>query len=100
MILKKVLQNTKETQDYLKTLDKVYLVGLWAKYGYREYYFTGHFDKQYEPLVYDYCDFNGECDEWHLMPLCQTTSGGKVCYVFDEKQAHTIANALNNLREQ
>lgn len=97
--LKKVLKNSDKTNKYLKSLDKVYLIGLWTQYGYREHYFTGEFDENNVPLIYDYYDFNGMFDEWHLMPIYHTTSAAKLCYVFDENVAIKITNALNMQNE-
>lgn len=97
--MKKVLKNTAKTKEYLDSLPKIYMVGLWAKYGVRDYPFTGKYvfnsDGISVPLVYHYDDFNGACDNYWLRRLDQTTSGWIVMWTQDKKLADEIAKLLN-----
>ena len=95
--MKKVLKNTKKTRKYLETLPKIYLVGCWARYGVREYYYTNKNDKNGVPLVYDYYDGNGTCDLWELIPITETTCGAKLAYSQTKETAQGIADALNSV---
>lgn len=98
----KVLENSAETKAYLDTLKKIYLIGCWAHYGVREYYFSGKYaDKdKTKPLVYDYDDHNGACDNWYLRELDDTTTGYVWGWTFNKKDAERIANNLEAKREQ
>lgn len=106
--LKRVLPNNDKTRQYIDNLPKIYLVGCWAHYGVMERPFTGeyiktpHYLRGYKgeekwasvPLVYDYEDGNGTCDEWRLRPLTNVTTG--TIYVWTESKgiAEKIAEAL------
>ena len=93
--MKKILKNNKRTKKYLETLPKIYLVGFWARYGVREYYFANKNDKDGIPLVYHYYDGNGTCDLWELVPITHTTCAGQLAYTPYKELADYIANALN-----
>lgn len=93
--MKKVLPNTPKTKRYLDKLQKIYLVGYWAHCGVRDHYFSGKYDKYNVPLVWDYYDANGFCDEWHLIPLTQTTTGMVICWSFVKPTAKFIAESIN-----
>lgn len=99
--LKSVLDNTKETKAYLKKLRKIYLIGCWAHYGVREYPFSGKYsdkNKQH-PLVYDYDDHNGTCDNYFLKDLYKTTTGCIWGWTFNKKDAERIASNLEKKME-
>ena len=79
-MLKKKLERNKENIEYLDSLPKIYLVATWAKTGVWEFPFTGkyEFDKWAQcevPLVYQYDDFNGTCDNYYLRKITRTTTG-------------------------
>ena len=97
--MRKVLKNTAKTRAYLNSLPKIYIVGCWAKYGVREYPFTGKYalnrDGISVPLVYDYDDRNGTCDNYYLCRLDQTTSGAVVMWTQHKNTAHVIAALFN-----
>lgn len=96
--MKKVLKNTAKTRKYLNSLPKIYIVGCWAKYGVREYPFTEKYFSENGfsvPLVYDYDDCNGTCDNYWLRRIDQTTSGWIVMWTQDKKLADEIAELLN-----
>ena len=96
--MRKILKNTAKTRAYLDSLPKIYMVGQWAKYGVREYYFTGKYE-EWEgisvPLVYHYDDYNGTCDNYFLRRLDRTTSGGVVMWTQNKKLADKIAEMFN-----
>ena len=73
----KVLVNSSETKKYLNSLPRVYIAACWAGWGVRDFPFSGKYaDKDKTiPLVWDYCDFNGTADEWHLISIYDTTTG-------------------------
>lgn len=92
--MKKILPNTPKTKHYLDSLPKIYVVNCLAKYGVREFAFSGEYDCA-APLVWDYYDANGEKDEWHLRTIYQTTTGQVICWTEFKNIALHIANALN-----
>ena len=75
--MKKVLNDTKETKEYLNSLPKVYIAACWAGWGVAGFPFSGKYadKKKTIPLVWKYCDFNGTASEWHLMSIYNTTTG-------------------------
>lgn len=94
--MRKVMKNNKRTKKILDKCQKIYLVVHWAKYGVMEHYFSGKFDKDgVTPLVWHYVDCNGTKNEWHLMPIYQTTIGACFCWCNFRNFAEHIANALN-----
>lgn len=96
--MKKILLNNSKTQKKLNKLPKIYLVALWAKYTVIELPFTGKFVKQdgvYIPLVYNYVDFNGESDEYHLTKITLVTSGGCLIWTQYKNIANKIADLYN-----
>ena len=79
----------------LKRCRKIYVVGCWAKYGVREYYFSGKCDENGIPLVWDFTDHNGERDEWILRSIYETTCGRIYAWTDIRINAVVIANTLN-----
>ena len=94
---RRIKPNNKRTNKYLDKLKKVYLVGVWARSGIMECFFAGRYTKDGEPLVWEYYDCNGACDEWHLMPIHNITSGTVLKWTFDKKEAQLIADIYNHL---
>jgi hypothetical protein len=100
-LTKKVLSNNKRTQKYLKKLPKIYVVACWARFGVREYPFTGKFIKDkyrgdtYVPLVYDYDDCNGTSDNYYLRKLTNTTTGIIIMWTQNKNIAEKIAAMYN-----
>lgn len=94
---KNVLENCKETKEYLNSLPKVYIAACWAGWGVIDFPFSGRYLDQQKtiPLVWDHCDFNGEADEWHLVPISHTTSGAIAGWSFDEKMLKDYARLKN-----
>ena len=98
MKFKKILVNNKENLEFLNSLEKIYMVGYWAHYGTRDFPFIGKFENKsgyYFPIVYRYNDHNGTADQWELVSLRETTTGGIVCWSSSETMAKKIAAALN-----
>lgn len=95
--MKKILDNSKETIDYLNSLKNVYLVACWAKYGVMEFPFSGKYkDKEHlQPLVWQYDDFNGTSDNWYLRPIEDTTTGSIYLWTFSKEDAYRIAKQKN-----
>ena len=98
--MRKVLKNTPKTKAYLDSLPKIYLVACWAGYGVREFPFTGKYvQDEYNnisvPLVYDYDDFNGTCDNWYLRKLTNVTTGEIVMWTQSKDVARKIAELFN-----
>lgn len=104
--MKKVLKNNSKTKAFLDSLPKIYLVACWAKYGVSEYPFTGKYvqDKYRNnisvPLVYDYDDFNGTCDNWYLRKLTNVTTGQIVMWTQSKSVASKIAELFNKEMEE
>lgn len=91
--MKKRLPNNQKTKEYLASLRKVYFVGVWAGWGYREHYFAGDFvveHDRFQPLVWDYDDHNGTDDAYYLRPIEFTTTGCMYTWTFDEHLAQDI----------
>ena len=100
-LIKKVLSNNKRTQKYLEKLPKIYVVACWARFGVKEYPFTGKFIKDkyrgdvYVPLVYDYDDCNGTCDNYYLRKITNTTTGVIIMWTQNKNIADKIAAMYN-----
>ena len=95
--MKKILDNSKETRDYLNYLKNVYLVACWASYDVMEFPFSGKYkDKEHlQPLVWQYDDFNGTADTWYLRPIEDTTTGSIYLWAFSKEDAYRIAEKKN-----
>lgn len=95
--MRKVLKNNSKTKAYLDNLPRIYLVGCWAKYGVWEFPFTGKYEQnEYGisiPLIYDYDDHNGTCDNYYLRRLDHVTSGQIVSWT----QSKSVANKISEL---
>lgn len=97
--MRKVLKNTTKTREYLDSLPKIYLVGCWAKYGVREYPFTGKYEQDENgisiPIVYDYDDHNGTCDNYYLRKLNHVTAGQILLWTQSKSVANKVAELFN-----
>ena len=97
--MRKVLKNTAKNKVYLDNLPKIYLVGCWARYGIREYPFTGKYEQnEYGisiPIVYDYDDHNGTCDNWYLRRIDHTTTGQILLWTQNKNVASKVAELYN-----
>ena len=96
--MKKVLKNTAKTKVYLDSLPKIYLVGCWAKYGVREYPFTEKYFSENGfsvPLVYDYDDHNGTCDNWYRRRLDYVTTGQIIMWTQNKAVADKVVELFN-----
>lgn len=96
--MRKVLKNNKKTRAYLDSLPKIYLVGRWAKYGVREYPFAEKYFSENGfsiPLVYDYYDCNGTCDNYYLRRLDCVTSGAVIMWTQNKAVADKVAELFN-----
>lgn len=97
--MKKILKNNEQTSNYLDTLPKIYIVGCWAKYGIWDYPFTGKYVQDKNgisiPLVYDYDDCNGTCDNYFLRRLDEVTTGEIIIWTQNKNTAMRIVELLN-----
>ena len=96
--MRKVLKNTPKTKAYLDSLPTIYLVGCWAKYGVREYPFTEKYFSENGfsiPLVYDYDDHNGTCDNWYLRRLDYVTTGQIIMWTQNKAVADKVVELFN-----
>lgn len=96
--MRKVLKNNKKTKAYLNSLPKIYLVACWAKYGVREYPFTEKYFSENGfsvPLVYDYDDHNGTCDNYYLRRLDRVTTGQIIMWTQSPSIAFKVSELLN-----
>lgn len=97
--MKRILKNNTKTKEYLDSLPKVYITACWAKWGIREFPFSGKFEKEnniYIPLVYDYDDHNGTADQWELRRIDFTTTGYIADWSFNKLVAEDLAEFYNN----
>lgn len=53
--MKKILENTAETREYLESLPKIYMIARWAGYGVREFPFAGKCTTDGIPFVWREC---------------------------------------------
>lgn len=97
---RKILKNTAKTKAYLDSLPKVYGIFLWAKWGMFEFRWSGKCDKNGMPLVYDYYDANGTCDEYHLRPIDKCSSGAFLGWYKSWDRAKMVRDALNEVFEK
>lgn len=96
--MRKILKNNKKTKAYLDSLPKIYLVGCWARYGIMEFPFTEKYFSEKGisiPIVYDYDDHNGTCDNWYLRRIDHTTTGQIVLWTQSKSVASKIAELYN-----
>lgn len=98
--MKKLLPNNAKTKKYLDKLPQMYIVAFWAAYGVEGFAWSGKFTTNthtghVEPLVWKYDDYNGERDNWILVPIHCVTSGAIMTWTQDKEMAHRIAYALN-----
>lgn len=100
------LENTKENKEYIDGLQKIYLVGCWARYGIMEFPFAGEY-REYDvgrgrkmevPMVWDYDDCNGTSDAYYLRPIHRTTTGIVYDWTFDKEEAMAFAARKNKER--
>lgn len=96
---KKILKNNKQTKEYLESLPRLYAVVEWAKYGILELPWSGKYNKLNIPLVYVYCDNNGECDEYRLMPIVLATSGRIISWYHHKELAERLCRAYEEKNE-
>lgn len=95
--MKKILDNNKETKDYLNSLPKVYIAACWAGWGVRGFAFSGKYEDKEKtiPLVWDYYDFNGTADEWHLISIYNTTTGSIAGWSFSKSMLEDYVKLKN-----
>lgn len=93
--MKKILESTPETREYLESLPKVYMIARWAGYGVRAFPFAGKCDDKGTPFVYVHDDQNGTCDCYFLRKLTDTTTGWIYAWTTSESRAKEVAAALN-----
>lgn len=93
--MKKILESTPETREYLESLPKVYMIARWAGYGVRAFPFAGKCDDKGTPFVYVHDDQNGACDCYFLRKLTNTTTGWIYAWTISKSRAEEIAAALN-----
>lgn len=95
--MRKILKNTTKTKTYLDSLPRVYGIFLWAKWGVLEFPWSGKCTRGSikVPLVYTYYDANGECDEYHLVPITSCSSGGFWDWYDDKEDAEEVQDILN-----
>ena len=105
--MKKILKNNSKTKEYLNSLPKIYVTARWAKWGVKEYPFSGEFKEAklgnctyFLPLVYDYRDNNGTTDEYHLVPLPKVTTGQIADWSFYPFPAQDLADYYNSKEEK
>ena len=98
----KTLEYNDSNRQFVESCKKVYLVGLWARYGVREYAFAGEYvDSKLwgkEPLVWLEDDHNGTYCEYICMPITETTTGESIVYSFDKDIAESVAQAYNEVK--
>ena len=92
--MRKIIKYNSRNRKKIDKLPKIYLIGCWARWGAMEFPFA-KFDKDKNPLVYNYNDHNGTADQWELIPLEHTTTGIIYDWTFSKESAEKIAGLLN-----
>lgn len=93
--MKKILENTIKTREYLESLPKIYMIACWAGYGVRGFPFAGKCTEDGVPMVWLRDDCNGTCDCYFLRKLTSTTTGWIYAWTTSKSRAEEIAAALN-----
>lgn len=94
---------TPEFEAYLKTLPKIYLVACWYHYGVMEFAFSGKYVQEGNemiPLVWQYDDRNGTCDNYYLRKITYTTTSFITGWFFEKYKAERVANGLELLNRK
>ena len=93
--MREILKNNIKTKKRLEKLPKMYAVFEWARWGVLEFPWSKKYDANCMPLVYQYYDMNGCCDEWHLTPINHASSGRFWDFFSDKSQAELVRDGLN-----
>lgn len=101
-IFKKRLPATKKTKKYLDKLPNLYLVVEYAAPAILTYAYSGKmkyckYHKTWEPMVWQYDDFNGVTDCWCLRGIFHVTTGKILGWFFDFSIAECI---VDNYKKQ
>lgn len=96
VIMKTIMSRTKRNLDKLEKLNTIYMVGIWARAGVREFWDSGKVNKDGIPLVYKYDDHNGTADQYELVPITWTTTGTVLCWTTSKTYAQYVADAVNS----
>lgn len=101
--MRQILKNNSKNREFLDSLPKIYLVGIWAQYGVMEYPFTGKYEQNDNgisiPIVYDYDDHNGTCDNYYLRRIDHTTTGQIVLWTQSKSVASKVVELFNKEME-
>lgn len=93
--MKKILENTPKTREYLESLPKIYMIACWIGCGVRGFPFAGKCTTDGIPFVWMYDDQNGTCDRYFLRKLTDTTTGWIYAWTTSESRAKEIAAWIN-----
>ena len=93
--MKKILESTLETREYLESLPKIYMIARWVGYGVLAFPFAGKCTTDGIPFVWDRDDQNGTCDSYFLRKLTDTTTGWIYAWTTSKSRAEEIAAELN-----
>lgn len=92
---------TKKLEEKISKQPKVYLIACWARWGIREYHWTGKWfigtTGRPIPIVYYYNDHNGTYEEYQQIPITFTTTGICADWSFYKEMAQHLANKLNEI---
>lgn len=91
---KKIRDANKRTKKYLDKLKDVWVVCYWARPAMFSVKWSGKYDKEGRPLVWQYNDMNGTCDAYFLKPVTSTTSGFIYGFYFDREEAEAKLTEL------
>ena len=96
---------TKKNTEKINKCQSIYIVVLYAKWGVREYKWTGKWKysklfNSYEPIVYDYDDHNGTFEEYVKRPIHFVTTGWIIDWTFSKYAADRFAKLLNEEMEK
>lgn len=95
-MVKKTLENTPETREYLESLPKIYMIARWIGCGVQGFPFAGKCTTDGIPFVWAYDDCNGTCDCYFLRKLTNITTGWIYAWTTSKSRAEEIAAALND----
>ena len=77
-----------------KKAKPIYIICLWAKYGFLECKFANKYNKEGELLTIQWTDNNGEHEEYYIAPW-HYESTGAISWTFDKDKAKEIVERMN-----
>lgn len=93
------MEVNKKNTEMIEQCESVYLVVRYVHWCVREFKWTGEWNfyrgtPRRNPIVYYYNDHNGGYEEYQLIDIFYTTTGGIFMWTFDKYVADKVAEML------